>query len=216
MTSRAFKRVRDRLEHWLELATASQRAEGKQWYGQARGFAEEVSRAYDLPIERVIGVIAALSPSVYWAANKLQAEALCRAHADGEDLDAVVLTTYGIQVKKAHDVLETPATAVRGVLGRRAFKTQNFYDNMLYPWADTQAVTIDQHIIDAAGFSDYWVYGARWCYNLLADAIREIAIKHGMLPCQVQAIIWITYKELTDSKHPAERRQAEPEENLPF
>lgn len=202
---KAKHRVKERLLHWLGLAEARHIAAGKLWYREAHGFAVELSRLYDIPLPSVVGVIAALSPSVYWSANKQQAEALCRAYADGGPLSAVVVTTYGKQAAKARKILETGIVS----LGKRPYKTSNFYENILCPDSHG-AVTVDQHIVTAAGFTEFWVCGAKWCYDLIANALQEIAAQQGLLPCEVQAIIWLTYKDLTDSKSPVERVEEEP------
>lgn len=211
--------VEKRLRAWFDLASAAERAEGRTWYNNVNAFIEEVSVATGLSLPRVAGVVAALSPSVYWAANRRQAEALCRAYADGEDLAAVVLTTYGRQAAKAREILtasriedENPQRSgyaiIRGILGKRAFKTGAFFDNILDPDDVAGLVTVDQHIIAAAGMGDFYVQGARWCYNLIANAIRKLAHDHGYLPQQMQAIIWLAYK--------AERAERQQAEELPF
>lgn len=204
-------RVKERLLHWLGLAEARHIATGKMWYLGAHAFAEELSRAYNIPLPLVAGVIAALSPSVHWSANKRQAEALCRAHADGGPLESVILTTYGRQAAKARAIL----TNAEIHLGKRAFKTRAFFHNIRYPGSGDW-VTIDQHMIAAANFTEFWVSGAAWCYNLFVEVIRDIASDQELEPCQVQAIIWLTYKDLTDSKHPAERVDEREDEELPI
>ena len=97
---------------------------------------------------------------------------------------------------KAREILRGAAfpDAVRARLGDRAFKTQAFFDNIYYP--DVASVTIDRHIITAAGFEDEWVGAAMWCYKLLAGAIQDLADDMGLKPHQAQAIIWITYKRV--------------------
>lgn len=204
-------RVKERLLHWLGLAEARHIAAGKLWYLEAHEFAKELSHVYNIPLARVVGVIAALSPSVHWSANRRQAENLCRAHADGDPLESVVVTTYGRQAAKARTFLISNKIN----LGKRAFKTQAFYHNILYP-GGSDCVTVDQHMVAAANFTEFWVSSAHWCYNLFVDVIREIASDHGLQPHQAQAIIWLTYKDLTDSKHPTERVEDEENKELPF
>lgn len=207
------ERIRERLQHWFDLASPDHRARGMMWYRNARAFAVELSDVYDLPLRRVVGVIAVLSPSVHWESNKRQAEALCRAHADGGPLEAVVLTTYRKQAHKAIKILADKRDDVVLTLGGRAFKTIAFYNNILRP-DNHQFVTVDRHMVKAAGFTDFWVNSAAWCYDVIAEALMSIADHTGLVPNQIQAIIWLTYKDLTDSKHPAER--AEESEELPI
>ena len=223
---KAKTRIKERLYHWYGLASADHRAKGRIWYINAYEFALELSGRYNVALEQAVGVIAALSPSVYWEANKRQAEALCRAHCDGEDLMNIVVTTYGRQAQKARDILSILSVGfdsddIRAMLGKRAFKTQAFFDNIFDPWyggheeGPHPSVTIDQHIVEAAGFTEFWTCSAAWCYLLIKDIIREMALEQNMLPCQMQAIIWIVYKDLTDSRHPGERAADRRIEELP-
>ena len=205
------ERIKDRFEHWHGLADARHIAEGKSWYREAHAFAQEVATTYDVPLYKVCGVIAALSPAVWWDLNKRQAENLVQAYADGGELEAVVVSTYGRQGAKARSILRDGLDSydVQALLGKRAFKTVAFYWNILrYP--DTLAVTIDQHIIAAADFTEYFTQSARWCYDLLSQAICELAATYGYKPFELQAILWITYKDLTDARSPEEKA------NLPF
>lgn len=206
--TKGLKRVKIRLSHWFGLAEARHIWEGKAWYREAHEFAMQLTETYEIPIYRVVGVIAALSPSVRWEANKEQAENLCKAYVGEGSLSKVVLTTYGPQARKAQEILKTgnDFEDVTFLLGRRAFKTISFFSNILcYP--NSLNVTIDQHIIDAAGYSGQWTQGARGCYDLLTEAITQLAEEANLMPCEYQAIIWVTYKDLTDRKQ---------YENLPF
>jgi len=202
-------RVEHRLRHWFDLAMPEHIAKGSVWYTEARAFALEVSVWYKIPMPVVCGVIAALSPSVFWELNMVQARTLCRAHAEGGDLESVVVSTYGKQAEKARDILTCGHTnpgkvediLCRNVAGRRrAFKTLAFFRNILD--AGSLAVTVDQHIVAAAGFEEEFTQSAAWCYDLLADAIRDIAAPTGYRPYQVQAIIWTVYKATVGRRAP--------------
>lgn len=197
-------RIKRRLEAWLELADQRHWADGKSWYANANTFAHEVSAATNTTLNQVVGVIAALSPSVYWDQNRRQAQALCQAHANSGNLLDVVVTTYGRQARKARRILEENsgnATEIMGILGRRAFKTRAFFFNIQAP-GSSDFVTIDQHIIAACGLEDIWTQSARWCYELVSDVIREIAREHSLRPHQVQAVIWLVYKDVSGNDEP--------------
>ena len=84
-------------------------------------------------------------------------------------------------------------------------KTGAFF-RCIYYVNDTRSVVVDQHIIAAAGMEDLFVQSARWCYDLIADCIRQIADSVGLLPGQAQAIIWLTWKDL----------KGEVEDEIPF
>ncbi len=207
--TRNAKRIKTRLSHWYDLAEARHIASGKNWYREAHDFARELAHMHGVGFHRTVGVIAALSPSVFWELNKRQAESLIGAYADGADLTSVTVSTYGKQADKARRILTDAVSCadVTDILGVRAFKTLAFFSN-LYSYPDSLCVTVDQHIIDAAGYGRFWVQSAIWCYELLAEAICLLAKEVNLRPYEVQAIIWITYKDAVGRKMM--------EEDLPF
>jgi len=189
------KAIEAALEFWLHRASARQTADGLSWYANARTFARIVSIRYTVPFETVCGVIAALSPAVYWELNKAQAEAMIAGNTD------VVPSTYGKQVYKARRILRGTGVAspyeIKKVLGRRAFKTWAFFENIRNP--QSSDVTIDQHMIDAVEFG-HWVQSARWCYDLMVRAVQAVAGKHSLRGYEVQAIVWVTHAEATATR----------------
>jgi hypothetical protein len=70
-------------------------------------------------------------------------------------------------------------------------KTRAFYVNILDP-NNSDIVTVDTHAIKIAGINRDSV-GVK-LYNAIADGYRECAEYVGILPQQIQAITWITYK----------------------
>lgn len=205
VTAATRDRLRARLMAWLELADVSDVLMGETWYRDARSFCEALSASYGVSYNQVAGVVAALSPSTRWDLNKRQAEALVRAYSEGGDLDGVTVSTYDRQAAKARAIIRgsDSRAVIRKALGVRAFKTQAFYDNLTNDQIDS--VTVDRHIIAAAGFENEWVRAARWCYDLLTNVIRDIAVKRGERPHQTQAIIWVTYKRLAEAYSPEEK-----------
>ena len=200
-------RLETKLRAWYDLADVRQRALGLQWYPDARAFAQLVSATYNVPLVRVCGVIAALSPAVYWELNKSQAESLIRAHADGEDLDDVVLSTYGAQARKARAILQAPGEIesdwVANILGLQAWKTRAFFRNILDP--ASVSVTVDRHIVSACGVADRFTGNtAVWLYRVVAEALSQVARDLGLQPCALQATVWITYKETAEAYSHAE------------
>jgi hypothetical protein len=197
-------KTEQRVEAWLDLATSDTFPEGLQWYLLAHQFSVQLAHDTHIPLATVVGVIAALSPSVYWELNKRQAEALCRQAAEGLPLEDVPLTTYGGQCRRAlaivrarYEHAEDVITLLNGAGRPRAFKTVAFFWNILTPEA-RHRVTVDQHIVAALGWEDRFTPGAAGCYTAVADAIIAVAARRGLVPCQVQAIVWCTYKALKE------------------
>ena len=193
-------RLAGKIEAWLSLAEPRHVAEGKAWYDNARAFCREVSHKTGVRSVIVAGVVAALSPAVRWENNKRQAEALCQAYVDTGDLYSIILTTYGKQADKARAILELGPDAslatIEGILGRRAFKTVAFFQNIVRSEIPHhRAVTIDRHILKALSFEDSWTQGAAGCYLIVEEAFCQVASRHSLGVYQLQAIIWLTYKD---------------------
>lgn len=213
----ALKRdVRERLAAVYALADENTRARGLVWYQEANAFAQALADRLGLGLPSVCGVIAALSPSVAWEVNKWQTKALCEVYAAGGDLDTVPLSTYSRQCAKAKKILSDRllTAGIEEALGMRAFKTRAFFENILRP--DTSdRVTVDQHMIVAAGMEDSFTQSAVWCYALIVQIIRELSAFATIQPCQMQAILWLTWVGLSDWARPRDLTEDEIEA-LPF
>ena len=95
------------IQAMLDLASASDIAEGKQWYATASFFAMELSNRYDISHYVCAGVIAALSPRNKWDRNCLDAENLISVYvnAGAEACDDVKVCTFGKNKAKAIAIL---------------------------------------------------------------------------------------------------------------
>jgi hypothetical protein len=76
---------------------------------------------------------------------------------------------------------------VAGIDALKGPKTHAFARNM---YGDTDAVTIDVHMMRAAGFDDRDSPTVVQ-YRELSVAVRRLARKHKMQPRDMQALIWI-------------------------
>lgn len=174
-------------------------SDGIVWYWRACKWSENVSNNYGVPVEIVVGVLSALSPSVAWGLNKRQAENLISGYLVLSDVKDVVITTYKRQLKKAIRILDLhktnyPESDILDILGRRAYKTKSFYHNILNP-LDSISVTVDTHIWNAAGLvTKTWIN--RGEYATISNIIIELSVEFGILPCQFQSVVWLAYKEL--------------------
>jgi len=200
--------LQQRIRAWHSLATPRQKALGITWYADAREFCRQVSEDTEIPYASVCGVVAALSPACYWSLNKRQAEGLCRAFAIDADLEAVVLSTYSSQAAKARAILQKHVTqpeTIKRILGTRAFKTRAFFENLLSE--DSQEVTADRHITSALAYTSSLTN--RPAYMRIVHAFQNVCKDMHMKPYQMQAIVWIAYKETTDSFSPGEKYDEE-------
>ena len=213
---------------WLDLASARTWAEGLSWYANANAFATSLSADYGITLPQAAGVIAALSASVRWSVNKVDAENLCRSYAMGRDMFDVTLHTYGKQAEKARMILDAdPGVStlnVAMILGRRAWKTQAFFWCILDPTCQHppvehwRQVCIDRHMISAAGFDSRWTPGAHGCYVTLAELVID-AQRQGhvfLTVAQIQAIVWCTYKDVTKKRGSMDPKDIDDGSDLPI
>jgi thermostable 8-oxoguanine DNA glycosylase len=78
--------------------------------------------------------------------------------------------------------------------GKAGLKTWAFYRNLLEP-NSSEEVTLDRHMVRYfrdLGFSGYLT---RRRYQELEGVIQEAAYELGVIPCQLQAAIWLAVKE---------------------
>ena len=86
---------RNLLACWTR-ANEFDRAEGMHWYQSANDDARIISEKYNIPLESVLGVIAALSPGNSWGKNLLDAEVLISEWSKGYRGNKLPLVgTYG-------------------------------------------------------------------------------------------------------------------------
>lgn len=185
--------TKKRLKGWSRLLSAAHLAAGRTWYSDAKVFAEEVAKAYGLPLAKVVGVLAVLSVQNRWDQNKVDTENLCRALSEGLDLEDVSVATYAGQKDKAIAILRADHFAdVFLLIGTKyAPKTRAFYANILHPDGSPD-VTIDRWILRGLGLESVASGGNnfRGVYKRLELLFVQEAAALGLRPCQFQAAVW--------------------------
>ena len=159
--------------------------DGKHWYTNAHNECVRLSELYHIPLVLVVGIVAALSPRCRWEDN-ITFAAVFMAQGNGEGIPL-----YSNSLDKAARILagEHPLTVLGGP------KTKAFYSNLLDPeCADCNC--IDTWMARAA-YADRAHTGniTQFEYDVIEQAVHNIAKRVGLIPCQVQAIIWITIRQ---------------------
>jgi hypothetical protein len=114
----------------------------------------------------------------------------------GEDYSKAKVSAYPLNRAKAIRILKggMPLDVLKGP------KTRSFYRNMVDP-LDREAVTIDFHAMAITrgrvlkAKDREASFGLRE-YNRIAECYREVGRKEQLLPNQVQAITWVTWKRM--------------------
>lgn len=169
--------------------------EALSWYERGGEFCHSIDRDNSLPAGTTAGVVAALSPLNHW---QIQVDytpgIISRAcHLIARDVrphDAITLSFFSNKDKAAR-ILQGEAPLV--VLG--GDKVRSFYRNLT---GDDDAVTIDRHAIEIAGWT-----GAKHDnrdnnknYARIAFAFRAAAEDLNLTPCGIQALSWVYWREL--------------------
>lgn len=165
-------------------ATDEQKAKGKHWYPVAHDLAEMISGG---DVRMGAGVIAALSANKSWSENiKIATRALGSGRATGHVKDALTKATR--IMNGADPVTVLPMSA----------KTGNFYRCILDP-TDPEPVCVDRHAHDVAVGKAYGNaergLSSKGRYAALADAYRYAARQLGIVPSELQAIVWVAQVE---------------------
>lgn len=156
-------------------ATDADIAAGMDWYEGAHEIAREAAT-----VSTGAGILSALSPRMPWVRNVQLARVAFHMPLTGGAL--------GASVEKANAIREGADPLI--ALGK-GMKTLSFYANILDP-SDPVTVTVDTHAIKIAGINRDSV--GKKLYLAIADGYREVADYVGLLPQQVQAITWTTWR----------------------
>lgn len=158
----------------MDSASPNVVREGKAWYKQAHQFCKQLSKEFDIPLEKVAGICAALSPLKSWEINK---------RITKQFLEGKRNVHTSLQMKKAQWILE--GKDIELCLG--GLKTVNFYHNILSP-KDLGWCTIDRHIINMYNTKPTLTTKR---YNLIKQCFLDYSKDKNEIPCEVQAICWI-------------------------
>lgn len=139
-------------------------------------------------------VFAALSPNNDNHGSLRDAHTLLRAAQRGVSIDDFSVSTYGPNKRKAWRIAhgEDPLALIV------AKKTRSFFLNIDDP-ANPEPVTIDGHMYNIWRCQRENLVGLRWRnrdYDRIADDVRKLAQERGVVPCQMQGILWITWRRI--------------------
>ena len=162
------------IEHFVN-ADYDTMTNGLNWYIKAYNEAVLLSQVFDTKLEIVIGVIAALSPRNKWARNLADTWDLL-----DEPSMSTKCSTFNGQKQKALDIING-APIEETLKGR---KTVNFFNNIMYH-NSSMAVTVDVWAFRSVELEPKEKY-----YNEVETAYQDVAEELGLMPWQVQAVVW--------------------------
>lgn len=192
---------RARLEAMLALADTIDLAEGKTAYVKYNEVMRLLAEKYHYPIDRVVAVFAALSPSNDYMGNLKSTINVLKGLRSGKPIEEIIVTTYRHCLYRAIDYATGRIDFVSTVKGP---KIRSFYFNLLDP-SDHRYVTVDGHMIAAwrgqqLTMKEAIPKGIKE-YRDVEHAVKAMAFNSYLLPNQIQATIWFTRKRLFRIKY---------------
>ena len=186
------------------LSNSVEKGDGIEWYARAMIAAQTISNSTGVNVNKVAGVIAALSPNNRWERNLIDAEYVCKVYINGdvEDVMNVKVCTYGKMLLKAVNFLQCDnISEIPTILNGR--KIRAFYECII---GKSDSVVVDGHaysiwIGERLTMKQVPNIGIKLYASITADyiaATQEINDKFNtnLLPFQVQAVTWVTWKRL--------------------
>lgn len=173
--------------------------DGLSWYVNTRLHCQQLADRYGIDLPRVVAIFSALSPSTNFEQNKKDCENLIKGN--GGKIGRYKFQTYGANVIKAQNIFSNLLEPDKAFSLKTGAKTFSFYRNILKP-NDCEHVTIDRHAFRIATGDDYKGLSPKQ-YRLIAEHYKKAAIKLGIIPCQLQAVLWVNYRIENDIQQKA-------------
>lgn len=176
-------------------STEQDRIEGLKWYISAYGEAIRLSERYRTTVEEAAKTIAILSPGVKWEVNLVDAEIMLANWRAGQLIDDFPVSTYRKNKQKAWQYLTESIEYKQPTVS--GFKTYNFYLNILHP-EQALGVTVDRHAYRVAIGKPRSgsVALSKTLYRTVSQAYATVAREVGILPHELQAVVWCAYRRL--------------------
>jgi hypothetical protein len=192
------------MENLLKVYSKStnyERQLGKEAYQNYHILTTGIAKEFGFPFYVGPAVFSALSPNSDYLGNLRDVRVLLKAKAEGRSLSDFSVHTYGNNKRKAWEIANCSINPLNLIV---ANKTRNFYLNCLCPEA-RKPITIDGHIYNAARGIRENLVGLRGFtpkkYEEIAQSMRNLAKDLSLIPNQLQAIIWMTWKRLHHAVH---------------
>jgi hypothetical protein len=90
----------------FKQATQDEVQHGLTWYSDAKGACQAMADKYELPLNTVVGVVAALSPTNRWQRNLIDAANMLETYTGGGYVEETAPCTYKTMRDKAWSILD--------------------------------------------------------------------------------------------------------------
>lgn len=177
-----------------EQATQAERDGGKMAYRDYHRIMSDVAKRYGVEVYIVTGVFCALSPNSDWMGNLRSMITMVKGFTDGWPIEDITVTTYHANRERAWRLMqgESFTDVFKGL------KVINFFQSIVNP-RHPEAVTVDGHIANVVRNqkNGMWYSGLNNTeYKRVKTAVQKVALDMRLLPSQLQAILWFTWKRI--------------------
>lgn len=155
------------------------KAAGAVWYKVAMDKCLGISERADVPIHKVVGVVAVISPKMSWENNLRQAEVLCKTR------DCSALSRSKANACNILDYVGPNEELVTLIRGK---KTRSFFCNIAN--IGTQIVTLDSHMGEICGVPNWTPRQYDKWEEKLVWMAQDLRIEARAL----QATLWLHHK----------------------
>jgi len=181
-----------------KLANPSEIKHGLTWYVNANTDCMRIANTLELPLHIVIGVVSALSPNNKWERNIVNAQDLCTAFINGQDMDSIKVSTYHKMKQKAWYILETMPSYEETIIILNGKKIVSFFRNIS---GDETDITIDGHARniyynDRQGLTTPNTNIRKLEYLDIQKAYLRASKKLGVKAYELQAITWVAWRRI--------------------
>lgn len=194
----------ENLEKIWKAATFDDRSEGIAAYARYHSIMCQLSRRYSMPLERTVAVFVSLSPNSDYIGNLRSTVSVLAAIWHGVPIERVQVSTYRHCLQRAWAYGQGWQSFLDRTKGP---KVRAFYSNVLDP-RDYRHVTIDGHMTAIWRGRDLTMRQAlvysRKEYDEISNAIKRLAFRYALIPCEMQAVLWYARKRLKGIKYEAQ------------
>ncbi len=157
---------------------------------------QRLTEKFGCTMAQATAVFVSLSPNNDYLNNVRSAVTLLAGKKAGISVDRLTVSTYGHCKERAWHYLHCHDDEFLRLT--KGPKIRAFYQNILDP-TNPEHVTVDGHMVSC------W-HGKRlnmrqavvsgFSYKVIADDIKTLAQEHGLVPCQMQGVLWFTWKRI--------------------
>lgn len=159
------------------------------WYEEANEFCKGLSKKYDIPLIKSVGIVSALSPMKSWGQNKTLAKQFLEGRRSG---------TFSANIEKCVKILDSSTKTegdVKSIL--KGPKTVSFFTN-IFSYKEEENVTVDRHAIEIAvnyAMEDQLKSINSSQYKFFKDCYIRASVKLKVRPSMVQSATWVYWRE---------------------